>query len=146
MGMVRTNPAREVLAMADAMQRLFEEIAAPLDYVGGQRAARLPIDAYVTDDEIVVVASMPGANPDDVEITIEGDSLTIRGEIPPRLENVRYIFTERFHGPFIRTLQLNVPVDVDHVEATFENGLLTLRLPKAEEAKPKVIKVSKAGE
>jgi HSP20 family protein len=144
MGMVKLNPNREILSMMDAMQRLFDETAAPLDYMGGQRAARLPIDAYTTENEIVVIASIPGANPEEVEITIEGDSLTIRGEIPQRLDNVRYIFTERFHGAFTRTLQLNVPVDVENVEATFENGLLTLHLPKAEEAKPKVIKV-KAG-
>lgn len=144
MGMIKVNPNREILSMMDAMQRLFDETVAPLDYMGGQRAARLPIDAYTTENEIVVIASIPGANPDEVEITIEGDSLTIRGEIPQRLDNVRYIFTERFHGTFTRTLQLNVPVDVENVEATFENGLLTLHLPKAEEAKPKVIKV-KAG-
>jgi HSP20 family protein len=89
-----------------------------------------------------VTASIPGANPDDVEITVEGDSVTIRGHIEPRLENVNYIFAERFHGEFSRTLQLNVPVDVENIEAHFENGVLTLTLPKAEEVRPRVIKVN----
>jgi HSP20 family protein len=139
MAMVRLNPARETAAMRNLMDRLFEDT---LDYSGGTRTARLPIDGYTTDNEIVVTASIPGANPDDVEITVEGDSLTIRGHIEPRLENVNYIFAERFHGEFSRTLQLNVPVDVESIEAHFENGVLTLTLPKAEEVRPRVIKVN----
>lgn len=139
MAMVKLNPTREMASMRNLMDRLFEDT---LDYSGGTRTARLPIDAYTTDNEIFVTASIPGANPDDVEITVEGDSLTIRGHIEPRLENVNYIFAERFHGEFSRTLQLNVPVDVENIEAHFENGVLTLTLPKAEEVRPRVIKVN----
>jgi HSP20 family protein len=76
-----------------------------------------------------------------VEITLEGDTLTIKGEIKPPLENVDYIFQERAYGPFSRTLTLNVPVDAEKAEATFENGILTLTIPKAESVKPKTIKV-----
>jgi HSP20 family protein len=139
MAMVKLNSDRDA---ATAMNRLFDEVFSAMDYAGGARVARLPLDAYSTDNEIVVVASIPGAKPEEVEITIEGDSLTIRGEIAPRMDNVRYVFAERFHGAFSRTLQLNVPVDVDKAEASFENGLLTLVLPKAEEVRPKVIKVN----
>lgn len=139
MAMVRMNPGREMAAMRNLMDRVFDD---SLDYTGGTRTARLPIDAYTTDNEIVVTATIPGANPDDVEITVEGESLTIRGHIAPRLENVNYIFAERFHGEFSRTLQLNVPVDLDNIEANFDNGVLTLTLPKAEEVRPRVIKVN----
>jgi HSP20 family protein len=125
--------------MRNLMDRVFDD---SLDYTGGTRTARLPIDAYTTDNEIVVTATIPGANPDDVEITVEGESLTIRGHIAPRLENVNYIFAERFHGEFSRTLQLNVPVDLDNIEANFDSGVLTLTLPKAEEVRPRVIKVN----
>jgi HSP20 family protein len=104
--------------------------------------ATLPIDAYTTEDEIVVLATLPGINPDDVNITLEDDMLTIEGEIPARLENVDYQFAERFHGKFRRTLRLNVTVDLSGIEATSENGVLTLTLPKAEEVKPKQIKVT----
>jgi len=107
----------------------------------GPRIARLPVDAYSTDNEIVVTASLPGANPDEVEITVEGDALTIRGEIPAAVENVNGLIAERYHGPFSRTLQLNVAVDVNHIEAKFDNGVLTVTLPKAEEIRPKQIKV-----
>ncbi len=112
-----------------------------LDTNGGSRVARLPLDVYSTDEEIVITASVPGVKPDDIDITVEGDTLTIRGEAPARPEGLRYLFAERFEGAFSRTLQLNIPVDVDHIEANFENGLLTVILPKAEEVKPKVIKV-----
>ena len=139
MAMVRMTPSREAAAMRNLMDRVFDD---SLDYTGGTRTARLPIDAYTTDNEIVVTATIPGANPEDVEITVEGESLTIRGHIAPRLENVNYIFAERFHGEFSRTLQLNVPVDLDNIEANFDSGVLTLTLPKAEEVRPRVIKVN----
>ncbi len=141
MALMNWNPEREAVQMYEKMNRLMEETRNMLDYAGGSRMARLPIDAYSTENEIVVTAALPGVNPDEVEITVEGDTLTLRGEVPARLDNVRYLFTERFHGPFIRTLQLNVPVDVDKIEATFDRGVLTLTLPKAEEIRPKVIKV-----
>jgi HSP20 family protein len=143
MYVTRWNPARDTMSLREAMNRLLEDSFvhpwSPQD--SGQRVANLPIDAYSTDNEIVVRATVPGAKPEDVEITVEGETLTIKGEIPEVAENGSAIFAERFHGPFSRTLQLNVPVDVEHIEATFENGVLTLVLPKAEEVRPKVIKV-----
>jgi len=77
-----------------------------------------------------------------VDITLEGDTLSIAGEVKPPVENVEYIFQERGYGKFIRTLTVNVPVEQDKVEATFENGVLTITLPKAEAVKPKSIKVT----
>lgn len=141
MAMRRLNADSDLMTMRDFFNRWLDESRSSLDYAGGPRVARLPIDAYSTENEIIVSASIPGAKPENVEITVEGDTLTIRGEIEPRLDNVKYIFAERFHGQFIRELQFNVPVDSDHIEATFENGLLTLTIPKAEEVRPKVIQV-----
>ncbi len=76
-----------------------------------------------------------------MEITIENGTLKISAELPKRLENVDYAFAERPHGRYSRTLMLNVPVESDKAEAHFDNGLLTLTLPKAEAVKPKMIKV-----
>jgi HSP20 family protein len=104
---------------------------------------RLPLDVYTTPEEIVIVASLPGLTPDEVDITIDGDRLAIRGELRPPLENVDYLFQERAYGPFSRTLTLNVPVNTNQAEAIFENGVLTLTLPKAEESKPKTIEVKR---
>ena len=135
----RWNPARDMQSLHEAMNRL----NGWSDQDSGPRAARLPIDAYSTDNEIVVTASLPGVKAEDVEITVEGDLLTIKGEIPAA-ENANAVIGERYHGPFSRTLTLNVAVDVDHIEAKFDNGVLTVVLPKTEDVRPKQIKV-KAG-
>lgn len=108
----------------------------------GERMVRLPIDAYSTDNEIIVTAALAGVLPENVEITVEGDNLTIRGEIPQALENVEYELQERYHGPFSRTLQLNTIIDVEHIKANFDGGVLTLTLPKSEEVRPKQITVT----
>jgi HSP20 family protein len=104
---------------------------------------RLPLDVYTTPEEIVILASLPGLTPDEVEIMIDGDRLTIRGELRRPLENVDYLFQERAFGPFSRSLTLNVPVSTDQAEAVFDNGVLTLTLPKAEESRPKTIEVKR---
>ena len=85
--------------------------------------------------------SVPGLKAEDVEITIEGETLTIKGVKQAPLENVDYHLQERRHGSFGRTLTLNMPVNTEEAEATFENGELTLVIPKAQEVRPKVIKV-----
>lgn len=143
MTLTQWNPAREMTSLRDAMNRLLEDsfVLSSLDTNGGLREARLPVDVYATDDEFIITAAVPGLSADDVEITYEGDTVMIRGKYPERLENVQYLIAERFHGAFSRTLRLNVPVDANKIEATFENGLLTLVLPKAEAIKPRVIKV-----
>jgi len=137
------SPMRDFLALRQAMDRLFEEVWAQPEWgePRRERVARLPLDAYSTDEEVVILASLPGVKPEDVEITIEGDTLTIKGEIPEPPENVDYILRERRYGPFSRTLTFNIPVQADKAEASFDNGLLTLVVPKAEEVKPRTIKV-----
>ncbi len=139
----RWNPVREMISLREAMDRLFEDsvLRSWSDQDSGARIARLPIDAYNTDNEIVVKAAVPGIKPEEVEITYEGDTLTIKGEVPAEPENVNMLFAERFHGRFARTIQMNVAIEADKIEATFENGVLTLVLPKAEEVRPHVIKV-----
>ena len=145
MSVTRWNPWREMMSLREAMDRLLEEsFVRPTQSWGEgtrERPFRLPLDVYTTPEEIVIIASLPGLTPDEVDIIIEGDALTIRGELRSPLENVEYILQERPYGTFARTLTLNVPVDADKAEAVFENGVLTLTLPKAEETKPKVIKV-----
>jgi HSP20 family protein len=137
---VRWSPRRELVSMREAMDRLLGENLAE-GRVTRQGEARLPIDVYTTPSEIVIVAAVPGVPPDEVEVILEGETLTIRGELPPPLENVDYIFQERPYGRFSRALTLNVPIDVDNIEATFNHGLLTLTLPKTVPAEPKTIKV-----
>jgi len=142
--MTRWDPFREAVTLREAMDRLFEDSFTPArrrDQAAAQ-VWRLPLDAYVTAEEIIVLANVPGVKPEDVEITIEGDTLTIRGERPAPIENVNYVMQERTFGKFQRTLNINIPVDSNRAEARYENGLLTLVIPKAEAAKPKVIQVT----
>lgn len=109
-----------------------------------ERVHRLLVDAYVTEDNVVLTASVPGLNLDDLEITMDDDVLIIRGEINGLEEESEYILRERFHGKFERRLTVNLPVDINAAEATYNNGVLRLVLPRAEEAKPRRITVNAA--
>jgi HSP20 family protein len=130
-----------MVRLSDAMDRMLEEAWTRPMPAGIEREIRLPLDVYTTPSEIIIVANVPGLKPDDVEITLEGDTLAIKGEFKAPMENVDYIFQERTYGKFGRTLTINVPVDVNKVEASFDSGVLTITLPKAEAARPKTIKV-----
>jgi HSP20 family protein len=147
MATVNLSPWRDMRSLREAMNELMEDsFVHPGQRQLDQRQAqqlKLPLDVYTTPEEIVIMASLPGLTPDEVEITIDGDRLTIRGELRRPLENVDYLFQERAYGPFSRSLTLNVPVSTDQAEAVFDNGVLTLTLPKAEESKPKTIEVKR---
>jgi HSP20 family protein len=132
--------------MQQAMDRLYDETyGRRQDWRPRERVELLPVDAYSTPEELVILASVPGLNPEDVDIMIEGDTLTIRGETQPSPEGAEYVIQERRFGPFSRTLTLNVPVQSEKAEAVFENGVLKLIIPKAEEVKPRQIKVKSGG-
>ena len=144
MTLSRWEPFRDLMTLREAMDRLFEDsyVRTGTRWASGESCYSLPIDAYATENDIVIVADVPGVDPASVEITIEGDTLTISGEVKGHLENVEYLFQERSCGKFTRTLRLNVAVQADKAEATFDKGVLTLSIPKQEEAKPKTIKVN----
>ena len=102
-----------------------------------------PVDVYETDDEVTVKASLPGVQPDDVEISVTGNKLTIKGKSSEESEETgsTYHRQELRRGAFYRALRLPSRVDADQADATFENGVLSLRLPKAADVRPKVIEV-----
>ena len=106
-----------------------------------ERVYRLPVDVYTTENAIVLTASVPGMKADVLDITLDGETLVIRGELSGAVENVSYALRERLHGKFERRLTINVPVDISAAQASIENGVLTLTLPKAEEARPHRIAV-----
>jgi HSP20 family protein len=109
-----------------------------------ERVYRLPVDAYATDDSVVLTASVAGLSSDNFEITVDDDELIIRGEVKSTEEGFEYLLRERFHGKFERRLRINVPVNVSAAEATYDHGVLRIVLPKAEEAKPRRITVNMA--
>ena len=148
-GLARRNPLSEVVSLRSAMDLLFEDsFVSPMSWNGrGSEAAMPAIDVAETDDDVVVTAALPGIDPKDVDITMTGSSLVIRGEFKAdeKIERERYIHSERRFGSFLRQLQLPVRVQGDKAEANFENGLLTLRIPKAEEVKPRQIQIKVNG-
>jgi HSP20 family protein len=137
---------RDLMTLREAMDHLFEQsVVAPRTLANGRRSARaVPIDLYPTQDAYILQANVPGASPNEVEITLDGNTLTIRGETKPPAGAQGYLVQERRFGPFERTLQFDLPIQSDKVEASFNNGVLTLTLPKAESAKPKKIQVKAA--
>ncbi len=146
MSMSRWEPFKEFMTLRQAMDRLFEDsVVRPTRMWGdGQTSGYLPMDVFTTKDAVVIRAAVPGANPDDVEITIEGSAVTIRGEIKVPSDQGTYLLQEQRHGPFSRTIELGMPVQADKADASFKQGILTLTIPKAEEIRPKVIKVKTA--
>ncbi len=138
----RWNPVRDMITLRETMDQLMNDAyARNRDYRTQPAAWQLPVDAYATEDAIILVADVPGLKPEDLDVTLEGDTLTIRGEIKPQ-EKQNYLLRERMSGRFERVLTINTPIETNKVEATFENGVLTLVLPKAEAVKPKQIKVN----
>lgn len=145
--LIRRDPFREMMSLRDAMDRLFEEsFVRPLGgwpLLGGESQA-LALDMYETDEDLVVEASLPGFNPDEVDISVVGNTLTVKGEHVEEAEKEekgKYHFRERRYGAFQRSVSLPVEVNSDKADASFENGVLKLTLPKVEEAKPKRIQV-----
>ena len=108
------------------------------------RAARLPIDAWLTDDALILKVSLAGARPEDVDITFEGDTLVISANIPAPEVQGQTLALERYHGPVYRALRLDIPVDEEKAEAVFQNGVLTLTLPRADKARARKIQVKTA--
>ena len=140
MNLVRWEPFADLRQVMDSA---FEEGLMPVSWgnVGGIMG--MPLDMYQTADDVVVKATIPGVKPDDVDITIAGDVLTIKADSRGEEERneAEYFFHERRQGSFARTVSLPADLQSTKAEAVFEDGMLTLTIPKVEEIKPKQIKV-----
>ncbi|MBN2186157.1 MAG: Hsp20/alpha crystallin family protein [Dehalococcoidia bacterium] len=145
MAIQRWEPFSELMSLRQAMDRLFEDSfvrpSRTLATIG--EAATPALDIYQTPNEVVVKAVLPGIKPEDVNIDITGDTLTIKGETKAKQEIKRddYLYQERRYGTFSRSVVLPGGLKPDRAEATMEDGVLALTIPKAEELKPKSIKV-----
>jgi len=149
MVMQRWEPFKEMVTLRNAMDRLFEDsfVRPTTWWVEGDSRGALALDMYQTANEVVVKASLPGFRPEEVDISIVGDTLSIKAEHKEESETREgeYFLKERRYGVLSRVVNIPVNVKSDKAEALFENGVLTLTLPKAEEAKPKQIKVKAKG-
>ena len=147
--LIRWDPFGELMSLRQAMDRLFEQsVVRPTSVISGLwEGSGVALDMYQTDTDVVVKAALPGIKPEDVEITITGDTLTIKGETKTEEEIKRenYIRQERRYGTFSRAITLPSHLQTDKAEATFEDGVLTLTVPKAEEVRPKTIEIKARG-
>ena len=142
----RPSPFGELLSLRSAMDRLFEDsFVRPGRWNGSiEGFVGLPLDVTATPDEIRVEASLPGFRPEDVEITIEGGTLTISGHMKDEQsdDSAEYLLQEIRRGDFRRSITLPNGLEPDKASATFDHGVLTLRIPKAEQVKPRQIRIS----
>jgi HSP20 family protein len=142
---VRWEPMREMTSLRDAMDRLFEDAFIHPGFMAPAwgAAEMLPVDVYEAGDQVVVKAAVPGVKPEELEVTVTGDLLTIKGEFKQeeKVEKPNYLRQERRYGSFCRQVGLPAGVNPDKASASFQNGVLTLEIPKSEAAKTKTVKV-----
>jgi HSP20 family protein len=102
-----------------------------------------PVDMYETKDDVVLTLEVPGIREKDVAVSITGDLLSVKGErrFEEEVKEQQLLHVERAYGKFERLIQLPIPVQADRIKATYRDGVLEIRMPKAEEVKPKQIKV-----
>ena len=143
--LTRWSPFVEISHAHRLMDRIFDDTVFRPYRLGVRwfEDGHVPLDMYQTEDDVVVKASLPGIKPEDVEISIDGNTLIIRGqaETSEKEEKDSYVLRERRWGSFHRSVTLPSNLKTDKAEATYEDGVLTLSIPKADEAKPKTIKV-----
>ena len=147
--LVRWQPFTELMSLRQAMDKLFEDsFFTPFRLIGAtDTALAAPIDVYHTDKDVVVKAALPGVKPEDVDINVTGDTLSIRGETKAE-ENVKredYLYHEHRYSAFRRSVTLPSGLDTDKSKASLEDGILTLTIPKSAKIKPKSIKVKAKG-
>jgi HSP20 family protein len=150
MAMTRWEPFEEIALLRTAVNRLFEEnFVRPMRF--GMLGSTFPVDVYETETEYVVEAPLAGVKPEDIQVSAVRDTLTIHATIkgtekpattPEKGEKAGYyVRRERFTGEMIRTIELPAEINAGKVTATFEHGMLVLRVPKPEAVKPKQVVV-----
>ena len=144
MSLVPRDPFEALMPLREAINRMFEEsfVWPRFELFTGRF---FPIDISETEDkqQYVIEASLPGIKPEELQISAEGNTLTIHAakKSEEKTEKGTYVRRERYEGEMTRTVSLPTAIDADKVQATYEHGVLTLRVPKAEGAKPKQIPV-----
>ncbi|MFC2030723.1 Hsp20/alpha crystallin family protein [Chloroflexota bacterium] len=142
---VQWEPFRDMMAVRDAMDRMFEErlVRPPMPPWGPWAVGAMPVDMYETDETVVVKTPIPGVKAEEIEVSITGDTLTIKAETKEEDEVSRdnYLRRERRYGSCCRSVTLPGGLETEQAEADYSEGVLTLTFPKMEEVKPKTIEV-----
>ncbi len=144
MAITRYNPFRELMTLSERLNKMFDEGLLPATDDEFLTGAWVPaVDIYENENEIVIKAEVPGMSEKDVEVTVENNMLTIKGErkFEEEVKKENYHRIERAYGSFQRSFQLPATVDVAKISAEQKDGILTIKLPKKEEQKPKKINI-----
>lgn len=144
MTITRVDPFREFAALQDRMNRLFGNVYLRDEDVANRSEWVPPVDIFETDGhDLVVKAELPEMTREDIEVTVENNTLSIRGnkKFPMDIKEEQFRRVERRYGNFSRSFTLPNTVDASHVSAEYKNGVLTVKLPFREEAKPRTINV-----
>lgn len=147
MSMVRFDPFRDLAVLQDRMNRLFNDAVRRDDDVLGTRGNWVPaVDVYEQDGALVMKAELPDMKREDIDVSVENSTLTLRGErkFEDEVKQDSFHRIERAYGAFSRAFTLPATVDATKIAAEYKNGVLTIRLPFREEAKPRSIKVEVA--
>ena len=141
--LTRWDPFQEMINLRSAVDRLFDSTLAPSNSLDMPTAWTLALDIVENEDSFLVKASVPGIKPEDIQVTFTDNVLTIKGEMRSETasKETRYHLRERRFGSFTRSVTLGARIKADAIVANYENGVLTLTLPKAEEVKPKQISI-----
>ena len=146
MAFVRFEPFSGQMVAPNQFERFLREAFSPATGEGevSTRTWAPPVDIYENGDNLVLKAELPGVNPDEVEIRVEDNTLYLKGErkFEKDVKEQNYHRVERSYGTFTRTFSLPNSIDADKVAANYKDGVLTLTMPKKEEAKPKTIKIN----
>jgi len=137
------DPFRDVSDIQSEVNRLFDGFFGRQSQSQVERVWAPAVDMYETKDELVVAAELPGLSEKDIQLSIGGDMLTLRGERAWQHETKQenYYRGERWFGKFERSLPLPIPIQADKIKASYRDGVLTVRLPKAEDIKSRDIKI-----
>lgn len=108
---------------------------------GGSRSLGLPVDVYRMGDEFIVEVDVPGVDPEKLDVTVERNMLSIAGERPPRHDDAEVVLCERPHARFSRQMYLGENLDTGGVQASYDNGVLTIRIPVSQQARPRKIDI-----
>jgi HSP20 family protein len=149
MNIVRWEPLHELVTLRQAMDRLFEDSFVQAPRLADNGGSATPaIDIFETAEKVGIKAILPGVKPDDVDINITPEGVVIKGEVKSETETreANYVRKECHYGTFARTVALPAGLKIDKAEATMEDGVLTLEIPKAEEIKPKSVKIKAKSE
>lgn len=141
--LTRWDPVRDMMSLRNAMDQLFDSAFVGPNVAWQPETLGVAMDVIENPDKYVVKASLPGIKPEELEVTFNNNVLTIKGEVKEEKEvdEARYHLRERRYGAFARSFSLPTNVKSDAIQANYEQGVLTLTLPKAEEARPKKISV-----